>query len=78
MIELNILVFACGVSYMHEIVTSDWFLFITGLCSIVGLLLSIFATTKVIKIGHKLNIKNQNIIVNGNENSTAGGNNGII
>lgn len=63
---------------MHEIATSDWFLLITGLCSIVGLLLAIFVTTKVIKISHKLNIKNQNITVNGNENSTAGGNNGTI
>ncbi|MDD3325000.1 MAG: hypothetical protein PHN38_07795 [Sulfurospirillaceae bacterium] len=63
---------------MHEIVTSDWFLLITGLCSIVGLLLAIFATTKVIKISHKLNIKNQNITVNGDGNSTAGGNNGTI
>lgn len=61
---------------MHEIVSSDWFMLITGLCSIVGLLLAIFATTNVIKINNQLNIKNQTITVNGSGNTTAGGNNG--
>ena len=63
---------------MKEIVTNDWFLLITGLCSIVSLLLAIFATTKVINISRKFNIKNQNITVTGKQNSTAGGNNGTI
>lgn len=63
---------------MKEIVTNEWFLLITGLCSIFGLLLAIFATTKVINISRKFNIKNQNITVTGNQNSTAGGNNGTI
>ena len=63
---------------MKEIVTNDWFLLIIGLCSIVSLLLAIFATTKVINISRKFNIKNQNITVTGNQNSTAGGNNGTI
>lgn len=63
---------------MKEIVTNEWFLLITGLCSIFGLLLAIFATTKAINISRKFNIKNQNITVTGNQNSTAGGNNGTI
>ena len=63
---------------MKEIVTNDWFLLITGLYRIVSLLLAIFATTKIINISRKFNIKNQNITVTGNQNSTAGGNNGTI
>lgn len=51
---------------MHEIVTSDWFLLITGLCSIIGLILAIFATIKVVKIDNSMKIKNQNITATGN------------
>lgn len=61
---------------MHAIVTSDWFLLITGLCSVIGLLLAIFATTKVIKIDNSMKIKNQTISVTGIGNTTSGGNNG--
>lgn len=60
---------------MHEIVSSDWFSLITGLCSVIGLLLAIFATFKVIKIDNKMKIKKQTITVNGANNTTTGGNN---
>ena len=46
---------------LHNIVSNDWFLLITGLCSIIGLLLAIFATTKVVKIDNTMKIKNQKI-----------------
>ena len=57
---------------MHDIVTSDWFLLITGICSIIVLLLAIFATTKVMKIDNSFKLRDQNISVNGNNNKTAG------
>lgn len=57
---------------MHDIVTSDWFLLITGICSIIGLLLAIFATTKVMKIDNSFKLRDQNISVTGNDNKTGG------
>ena len=51
---------------MHEIVTSDWFLLFTGLCSVVGLLFSIFAVNKVIKMDNSMKIDNQNITATNN------------
>mgnify|MGYP005999897559 CR=1 FL=1 len=62
---------------IHNIVSNDWFLLITGLCSIVGLLLAIFATTKVIKIDHSIKMKDQNITVTGFGNTTSGRDNVI-
>jgi len=46
---------------MHEVVTSDWFLLLTGLCSVVGFGLSIFAVSKVIEIDNSMKINSQNI-----------------
>ncbi|EAH5887241.1 hypothetical protein BXA09_06515 [Campylobacter upsaliensis] len=57
---------------MHEIVTNDWFLFVTGLCSILGLMISIFIVKKVISVNSKIDINKQTI--NGDNNNTAGGN----
>ncbi|GEM_PF-2088801 len=62
---------------IHTIVTNDYFLLITGLCSIGGALTAILVATKVIKIYKKLSINNQNIAVDGNNNITSGGNNVI-
>lgn len=60
---------------MHEFVTNDWFIFITGLCSVISLFISLFVVNRVIKIDKSLSIKNQNISVTGSDNKTAGGNN---
>lgn len=52
---------------IHSIVTNDIFLFITGICSMVGIFLSIFIAKKIINIdksintNNSMNIKNQNI-----------------
>lgn len=46
---------------MHEIVTNDWFILITGLCSVIGLLISVFVASKVIKINNSMNIGTQTI-----------------
>ncbi|AQW81265.1 hypothetical protein [Campylobacter pinnipediorum] len=54
---------------IHEIVTNDMFLFISGICSVIGLVLSLFATIKVIKINNSMNIKSQNITANNNSNA---------
>ena len=55
---------------MHEIVTNDWFLFATGICSILGLITSIFIAKKAISINSKIDINKQTI--NGDNNNTAG------
>jgi ABC-type uncharacterized transport system permease subunit len=62
---------------MHDIVTSDWFLLITGVCSVFGLLLAIFATTKVMKIDNSIKMRDQNITVSGIGNTTSGRDNVI-
>ena len=52
---------------IHSIVTNDIFLLITGICSIVGFIVSIFIAKKIININNNINtdnsmnIKNQNI-----------------
>ena len=52
---------------IHDIVTHDMFLFITGACSIAGFIISIFIAKKIINIdnsidtNNSMNIKNQNI-----------------
>ena len=52
---------------IHDIVTHDMFLFITGACSIAGFIISIFIAKKIINIdniintNNTINIKNQNI-----------------
>ena len=51
---------------MHEIVTSDLFLFLTGICSVLGLGLSIFAVNKVIEIDNSMKINSQNITATNN------------
>ncbi|EIW9954281.1 hypothetical protein MG150_001318 [Campylobacter upsaliensis] len=55
---------------MHEIVTNDWFLFATGICSILGLIASVLIVKKVIGINSKIDINKQTI--NGSNNNTAG------
>ncbi|WP_270987403.1 ABC-three component system protein [Campylobacter upsaliensis] len=55
---------------MHEIVTNDWFLFATGICSILGLMASVLIVKKVIGINSKIDINKQTI--NGSNNNTAG------
>ncbi|ECP5136016.1 hypothetical protein FT758_06620 [Campylobacter upsaliensis] len=55
---------------MHEIVTNDWFLFATGICSILGLMASILIVKKVIGVNSKIDINKQTI--NGSSNNTAG------
>ena len=56
---------------MHDIVTSYLFLLITGVCSIIGLGLALFATNKVLKIDNSMKINNQ--IISADNNSKAGG-----
>lgn len=51
---------------MHEFITNDWFILITGVCSIAGLLVSLFVAGKVIKIQDSNNIKNQKQLNIGN------------
>lgn len=60
---------------MDAFVANGWFIFITGLCSVVSLFISLFVVNRVIKIDKSLSIKNQNISVTGSDNKTAGGNN---
>lgn len=57
---------------MHDFVTSDLFVFITGICSILSLLISIFVISKVIQIDNSVKIKNQTQTITGNSNKTAG------
>lgn len=64
-----------GIDFMHDFVTNDFFILITGLASVVGLVISLFVANKVINIDKSLSIKNQNISVTGSDNKTAGGNN---
>jgi hypothetical protein len=45
---------------MHELVTNDWFVLITGLSGVAGLLISLFIAGKIIKIQDSNNIKEQN------------------
>ncbi len=60
---------------MHDFIVGDSFILITGLSSVISLIISVFVASKVIKIDKSVNIKNQKITVSGNDNKTAGGNN---
>lgn len=50
---------------MHEFVTNDWFVLITGLSGMIGLFVSLFIAGKIIKIQDSNNIKEQHQINSG-------------
>lgn len=58
---------------IHSIVTNDIFLFITGICSMVGILLSIFIAKKIINIDNSINTNNSMNINNQNITADNGG-----